>query len=162
LFLDEPTTGVDPASRRDLWDLIRDLASAGTTVLLTTQYLEEADRLAERVAVIDHGRIVSEGTTEELKDRIGQAVVELNVPARDRRTALSALGAAFASVRADGRRALIVVPAPHGERSLHHVLHHLAAAGVRPDTVGLRKPTLEDVFLSLTGSPTTGAGSAAA
>ncbi|HEV8172734.1 MAG TPA: ATP-binding cassette domain-containing protein [Actinoplanes sp.] len=161
LFLDEPTTGVDPASRRDLWELIRGLVDAGTTVLLTTQYLEEADRLADRIALIDHGRIVSEGTTDDLKNRVGDAMVELDVPTRDRTAALGVLGAICATVRADGPRASIVVPAPDGERSLHQVLHHLESAGVRPDTVGLRKPTLDEAFLSLTGSATAGPGRAA-
>jgi ABC-2 type transport system ATP-binding protein len=155
LFLDEPTTGVDPASRRDLWDLIRDLVDAGTTVLLTTQYLDEADRLADRIALIDHGRIVGEGTTDDLKNRVGEAMVELDVPNRDRTAALGALGAICATVRADGPRASIVVPAPHGERSLHQVLHHLEAAGVKPDSVGLRQPTLDEAFLGLTGAPAT-------
>jgi daunorubicin resistance ABC transporter ATP-binding subunit len=162
LFLDEPTTGVDPASRHDLWDLIRGLVDAGTTVLLTTQYLEEADRLADRIALIDHGRIVSEGTTDDLKNRVGDAMVQLDVPDRDRAAALGVLGAVCATVQADGPRASIVVPAQDGERSLHQVLHHLEAAGVRPDTVGLRKPTLDEAFLSLTGSPTTGRGRSAA
>jgi ABC-2 type transport system ATP-binding protein len=134
---------------------------AGTTVLLTTQYLEEADRLADRIALIDRGRIVSEGTIDELKDRVGDAVVELDVPDRDRTAALGVLDAICATVRADGPRASIVVPAPDRERSLHQVLHHLEVAGVRPDTVGLRKPTLDEAFLSLTGSPTTGPGRAA-
>jgi ABC-2 type transport system ATP-binding protein len=151
LFLDEPTTGVDPASRRHLWDLIRGLVDAGTTVLLTTQYLEEADRIADRIAVIDHGRIVSEGTTDDLKDRVGEAIVELDVADRDRPAALDALAGAAVSV--DGVRASIVLPAPERERSLHEVLHHLEAAGVRPDRIGLRKPTLDEAFLALTGAP---------
>src|SRR2546423_7377133 len=91
LFLDEPTTGVDPASRRELWALTGDLVGAGTTVLLTTQYLEEADRLADRIAVIDRGRLVCEGTGDQLKDKAGAAVVELSVPELDRAHALAAL-----------------------------------------------------------------------
>jgi daunorubicin resistance ABC transporter ATP-binding subunit len=148
VFLDEPTTGLDPASRRELWRLIRELAGAGTTVLMTTQYLEEADRLADRVAVIDRGRIIREGTTEELKDRLGRTVVELGIPAGDRARALAALAAT--SVK-DG--AQLTVPAPNGARSLHEVLHHLERAGVTPDQVSLRKPTLDEVFLNLTGHP---------
>ncbi|HEX5997163.1 MAG TPA: ATP-binding cassette domain-containing protein [Jiangellales bacterium] len=150
LFLDEPTTGVDPASRRDLWHLIRDLVDTGTTVLLTTQYLDEADRLADQIALIDHGRIVTEGTTDQLKDRVGDAMVELDVPDHHRPAALSALSVISTAVRTAGPRASIVVPAPHGERSLHDVLHHLEEAGVTPQAIGLRKPTLDEAFLSLT------------
>jgi ABC-2 type transport system ATP-binding protein len=152
LFLDEPTTGIDSASRHNLWDLIRALVDAGTTVLLTTQYLEEADRLADRIAVIDHGRIVSEGTTDDLKDRVGEVVVELDVPAADRVTALEALAGARATALVDWPRVSIVVAAPDRERSLHGVLHRLEAAGVRPDSVGLRKPTLDEAFRTLIDS----------
>jgi daunorubicin resistance ABC transporter ATP-binding subunit len=146
VFLDEPTTGLDPASRRELWRLIRELAGAGTTVLMTTQYLEEADHLADRVAVIDCGRIIREGTAEELKDQLGRTVVELGVPAGDHARALAALAPASL-----GDGALLSVPAPDGVRSLHEVLHHLERAGVTPDQVSLRKPTLDEVFLNLTG-----------
>lgn len=150
LFLDEPTTAVDPASRRELWELIRHLVGGGTTVLLTTQYLEEADRLAERIAVIDHGRIISEGTGDQLKDQVGGAVVELSVPEADRVRTLAALDAVGTDPRgSDGGP--IVVPAPLGARSLHGVLRHLEGAGIAPDTIGLRKPTLDEVFLTLTG-----------
>jgi ABC-2 type transport system ATP-binding protein len=152
VFLDEPTTGVDPASRRQLWELIGDLVGAGTTVLLTTQYLEEADRLAERIAVIDHGRIVREGTGDQLKDQIGTAVVELSVPEADRARTLAALG--DVGTRPRGSGGSIVVPAPLGARSLHGVLRDLAAAGIEPEGIGLRKPTLDEVFLTLTGHPT--------
>jgi ABC-2 type transport system ATP-binding protein len=150
VFLDEPTTGVDPASRRGLWELIGDLVGAGTTVLLTTQYLEEADRLADRIAVIDHGRLVCEGTGDQLKDRAGAAVVELSVPDADRPRALTALsGVGAARQGRDG--GVIVVPAPLGARSLHRVLRDLDAAGIAPERIGLRKPTLDEVFLTLTG-----------
>ncbi len=154
LFLDEPTTGVDPASRRDLWELIRHLVDAGTTVLLTTQYLEEADQLADRIAVIDHGRLISEGTSDELKDQVGGAVVELGVPDSDRTRVLDALRRLGTDPHGDEHRGTITLPAPGGARSLHEVLRHLEAAGIAPENVALRKPTLNDVFLSLTGHAT--------
>jgi ABC-2 type transport system ATP-binding protein len=160
LFLDEPTTGVDPASRRELWNLIGDLVSTGTTVVLTTQYLDEADQLADRVAVVHHGKVVSEGTGDQLKDRVGTAVVELTVPEADRHRALTALGGA--GVHADA--SVIVVPAPHGGRSLQTVLGQLTEAGIDVATIGLRKPTLDEVFLALTtrdGGALDRAGSAA-
>ena len=152
LFLDEPTTGVDPASRRELWRLIRDLISGGTTVLLTTQYLDEADLLADRIAVINHGRVISEGTGDELKNQVGSAVVELSLPDADRVRALAALAEAGADPHGDD--APIVVPAPLGTESLHKILRRLDAAGIEPDTIGLRKPSLDEVFLTLTGQPT--------
>jgi ABC-2 type transport system ATP-binding protein len=152
LFLDEPTAGLDPASRRDLWALIGDLVEGGTTVLLTTQYLEEADQLAHRIAVIDHGRLVSEGTPDQLKDRVGGAVLELTVPDDDRARALWALRAMQAEDPTDGQhRGRIVLPAPDGARTLTKALRRLEAAGVIPEDVTLRKPTLDDVFLALTG-----------
>jgi daunorubicin resistance ABC transporter ATP-binding subunit len=149
LFLDEPTTGVDPASRRELWQLIRQLVGAGTTVLLTTQYLDEADRLADRIAVIDHGRLVGEGTGDQLKSQVGAAMVELSVPDADRHRAVACLAGAGADP-GGGDGGAIVVPAPLGARSLDEVLRQLAAAEVTPDTIGLRKPTLDEVFLALT------------
>lgn len=150
LFLDEPTTGVDPASRRELWELIGDLVGAGTSVLLTTQYLEEADRLAERIAVIDHGRLVCEGSGDQLKDKAGAAVVELHVSDTDRARTLAALTDAGADPRGSDN-GVIIVPAPLGARSLHRVLHDLETAGIAPQRIGLRKPTLDEVFLTLTG-----------
>jgi daunorubicin resistance ABC transporter ATP-binding subunit len=146
VFLDEPTTGVDPGSRLRLWALIGELVADGTTVLLTTQNLEEADRLAHRIAVIDHGRIVREGTADELKTEVGGAVVELDVPETHRARAMRAL--TEAGVRERGK--LIVVPAPHGAHSVRAVLGRLDAAGVTPETIALRKPSLDEVFLTLT------------
>jgi ABC-2 type transport system ATP-binding protein len=147
VFLDEPTTGVDPASRRELWALIRDLVDGGTTVLLTTQYLEEADRLADRIAVVDRGRIVREGTAGQLKAEVGGAVVEVGVEPDDRVRALSALSDGGAVTHGDA----IAVPAPEGVASLQRVLHVLDTAGITPQAVGLRQPSLDDVFLAVTG-----------
>jgi daunorubicin resistance ABC transporter ATP-binding subunit len=152
LFLDEPTAGLDPASRRELWALVGDLVEGGTTVLLTTQYLEEADQLADRIAVIHHGRVVSDGTGDQLKDRVGGAVLELTVPDADRAQTLQALRTLRAEGLAEDRHhGRIVVPAPHGPATLADALRRLHAAGVTPEDLALHKPTLDDVFLALTG-----------
>jgi ABC-2 type transport system ATP-binding protein len=148
LFLDEPTTGVDPASRQDLWRLVRDLAAEGTTVLLTTQYLDEADQLADRIAVIDHGRLLTEGTATELKDRTGGAVVELDLPAAQQPAALTALRSL--APQHDHDRGRIVLPAPDGALTLRHALRLLDDADLVPTDVALHRPTLDDVFLTLT------------
>jgi daunorubicin resistance ABC transporter ATP-binding subunit len=148
LFLDEPTTGIDPASRQDLWHLVRDLAAEGTTVLLTTQYLDEADQLADRVAVIDRGRLLTEGTTSELKDRTGCAVVELELPAQQRRSALQTLEPL--APRRDADRARIVLPAPDGPATLRYALRLLDDADLIPTDVALHRPSLDDAFLALT------------
>jgi ABC-2 type transport system ATP-binding protein len=151
LLLDEPTAGLDPASRRDLWALVGELVATGTTVLLTTQYLEEADRLADRIAVINHGRLVSEGTGDQLKDRVGGAVLEVTVPESDRARTLQALrGVGGQDATGDRDRGRVVLPAPDGTRTLTEALRRLDAAGVTPEDVGLRKPTLDEVFLALT------------
>jgi ABC-2 type transport system ATP-binding protein len=148
LFLDEPTTGVDPASRHDLWRLVRDLAAQGTTVLLTTQYLDEADHLTDRIAVIDHGRLLTEGTTRELKDRTGGAVVELAIPADQHESALAALRPLAARLAAGRDR--IVLSAPDGPLTLRRTLRLLDRADITPSDVALHRPTLDDVFLALT------------
>jgi ABC-2 type transport system ATP-binding protein len=152
LLLDEPTAGLDPASRHDLWALIRDLVEGGTTVLLTTQYLEEADQLADRIAVIDHGRLLTEGTAQQLKDRVGGAVVELRVPDADRARTLVALrdsnGEGPTIDEHDGR---VILAAPDASRTLTAALRRLEAAGITPEDAALRKPTLDEAFLALTG-----------
>jgi ABC-2 type transport system ATP-binding protein len=152
LLLDEPTAGLDPASRRGLWKLVGDLVEGGTTVLLTTQYLEEADQLADRIAVIDHGRLVSEGTADQLKDRVGGAVLEVTVPEPVHARALRALqGVGGQDPTGDRDRGRIVLPAPDGTRTLTEALRRLDAARVTPEDMTLRRPTLDDVFLALTG-----------
>jgi ABC-2 type transport system ATP-binding protein len=152
LYLDEPTAGLDPASRRDLWALIGELVATGTTVLLTTQYLEEADRLADRIAVIDRGRLIGEGTPDQLKDRVGGAVVEVTAPEPDwARTYQALRGVGGQDPTGDRQRGRVVLPAPDGTRTLTQALRRLDAAGVTAEDVALRKPTLDDVFLALTG-----------
>jgi ABC-2 type transport system ATP-binding protein len=159
LFLDEPTAGLDPASRCDLWALIGELVDSGTTVLLTTQYLEEADQLADRIAVIDHGRLIGEGTGDQLKDRVGGAVLEVTVPEPDQARTFQALrGVGGQDPTDDRHHGRIVLPAPDGARTLTEALRQLDAAGVTPGHVTLRKPTLDEVFLALTGHLATPTG----
>lgn len=150
LFLDEPTTGIDPGSRLDLWDLIEELVEGGTTLLLTTQYLDEADRLADRIGVIDHGRLIDEGTSVELKQRLGGNVVEVHVTADDLSLAVGALTpVAGGELRVEG--SILTVPAPDGSPTLTAAVRALDDVGVIPQDIGLRPPTLDDVFLALTG-----------
>lgn len=151
LFLDEPTTGIDPQSRIDLWELIRDLVAAGTTVLLTTQYLDEADQLANRIGVIDRGRLIAQGTGDELKDKMGGSVIELHVTEDDRGRALDALTAISRDVTFDDNRRTVRLPAPNGSQTLLAVVRRLDENGVTAQDVALHKPTLDDVFLTLTG-----------
>lgn len=151
LFLDEPTTGIDPQSRLDLWGLIRDLISGGTTVLLTTQYLDEADQLANRIAVIDRGKLIAQGTGDELKDKMGGSVIELHIASEDRARALDAMSAISDDVTFEESRKILRLPAPDGSQTLVKVVRRLDETGITAQDVALRKPSLDDVFLTLTG-----------
>jgi len=153
LFLDEPTTGLDPHGRLELWDILRELVAEGTTVLLTTQYLDEADRLAHRIVVVDRGRIIAEGTPAELKARVGSTVIEIELA--DEADALRAepLLAAFgAGCGRDGRT--ICVKLQDGTHALIDVLRTLDSANLVPVTLAVREPSLDDAFLTLTGRHT--------
>jgi ABC-2 type transport system ATP-binding protein len=153
LFLDEPTTGLDPRSRLGLWDIIRALVHEGTTLLLTTQYLEEADRLANSIAVIDAGRVIAEGTASDLKSRVGGDVLELRtMQPTDLQGAVGALATAgFDGEPAlDGERGTLRLPVTGGD-VLAKVVRALDGAGIEVDELALHRPTLDDVFLALTG-----------
>jgi ABC-2 type transport system ATP-binding protein len=151
LFLDEPTTGLDPASRSDLWEVIEELVTDGATVLLTTQYLEEADRLADRIAVIDQGRVIAEGTPAQLKAGLGATVVDVLLADAAAAARATNLLDAQLGVRpsVDGRALELAVE--DGPRAVVDVLRVLDAADLEPTGLGVREPSLDDVFLSLTG-----------
>jgi len=160
LFLDEPTTGLDPRSRIDVWNVIEGLVRDGTTLLLTTQHLEEADRLADSIAVMDSGQIIAEGTPEELKRQVGGDVLELRL--RDRSTTAAAVAAlgplAAGAPREEGE--LLAVPLHGAEGAVVQAVRRLDAAGVEVIDLGVRRPTLDDVFLTLTGQPAAAAAAA--
>jgi len=153
LFLDEPTTGLDPRARIGLWEVIRDLVADGTTVLLTTQYLEEADQLAEQIVVIDHGRVIAKGTSDVLKDQVGGDRLEVVVTDQHLLSAaadaLAPLANGEVTIDADERK--VTAPVTGGSLVLVDAVRSLDAAHVGIDDVVLRRPTLDDVFLSLTG-----------
>lgn len=150
IFLDEPTTGLDPRSRMAMWDIIKRLVDHGSTILLTTQYLEEADQLADRIAVIDGGKVIAEGTADELKSKVGKERIELTfaTPA-DYKKAKEALKSK--SLMSDDKRNVLSVPNDSGVRKLKEVLEKLENAKVKTEGMSLHKPTLDDVFMQLTG-----------
>ena len=165
LFLDEPTTGLDPRSRIEIWAVVRELVREGTTLLLTTQYLEEADQLAEQIAVIDHGRVIAQGTGSELKDRVGGQILELElVRAAERDRAREALaGIGCGAPEPGDRLAQLTLPAPRdGLEMIEEAASALRKAGIAVSDLGLRRPTLDDVFLQLTGAPPSENGAEAA
>ncbi|MDQ2941136.1 MAG: ATP-binding cassette domain-containing protein [Chloroflexota bacterium] len=158
IFLDEPTTGLDPKGRLSMWDLIAGLADGGTTVLMTTQYLEEADRLADDIVVVDHGRVMARGTALQLKQQVGGERLEITISDSSSlaaaRRVLEALGEGPARVDEEARHVSVAVTSHDGV--LTRAIRELDAAGVQVDDIGFRRPTLDEVFLSLTGRPAEG------
>jgi len=160
LFLDEPTTGLDPRSRIDLWLIIEELVADGTSLLLTSQYLEEVDRLANAISVVDHGRVIAEGTAAELKGRLGATVVELGVA--DEASAVRTVEIAEAEMRADGRvggvpsrdGTTVRIPTVSGPATIARLIRGMDDAGVTATSIAVREPSLDDVFLALTGRVT--------
>lgn len=153
IFLDEPTTGLDPRGRAEMWSMIEDLRAAGTTLLLTTQYLEEADHLADRIAVIDRGTVIALGTADELKSRIGGERIEVQLAeSEDLPNAVSAMaGLGLAPPRVEERDRRITLPVDGGSDDLVALLRRLDAGDIAVAEIGLRRPTLDDVFMRLTG-----------
>ncbi|MEU9264009.1 ATP-binding cassette domain-containing protein [Streptomyces sp. NPDC048251] len=153
MFMDEPTTGLDPRNRQMLWEVIKRLVSGGTTLLLTTQYLEEADHLAHDIAVVDHGRVIARGTSDQLKARTGGERVEVVVHDREHiataAEVLAGFGKGETTVEQHTRK--LTVPVAGGAKLLAEVIRELDGRGIEIDDIGLRRPTLDDVFLSLTG-----------
>ena len=152
IFLDEPTTGLDPRARRDVWQIIRGLAAGGVTIFLTTQYLDEADHLADRIAVLDHGRIVAEGSPGQLKSRIPGGHIQLQFSGpHDLESAAEALGTASR----DDEALTLQVPSDGSLRSLRALLDRLDYAGIEVGSLSIHTPDLDDVFFALTGHPST-------
>ena len=154
LFLDEPTIGLDPRSRLAMWDVIRSLVAQGTTLLLTTQYLDEADALADEIVVIDHGLVIAQGTSEQLKSRIGGDVIEFSVPERSQLETATAEVAPLSESEPtvdDSDARISIRVGSRGSESLVETVRRLDAAGITPVGLSLRRPSLDDVFLALTG-----------
>lgn len=151
LFLDEPTTGLDPRTRMDLWGIIRGLVDQGTSILLTTQYLEEADELADKIAVIDHGKVIAEGTADQLKSQLGGDVVEFAVVNEAQVNQALKIAKQFSSKAPTAENTVITLPSKAGSKSLLEVVRALDEAKIKVDSIALHRPSLDDVFLTLTG-----------
>ncbi|MEV6697207.1 ATP-binding cassette domain-containing protein [Streptomyces sp. NPDC051453] len=153
MFMDEPTTGLDPRNRLQLWEVIQELVAGGTTLLLTTQYLEEADHLAHDICVIDHGRVIARGTSDQLKAQTGGERVELVVHEREHMTPAAEILAGFGKgeTTVEQHTRKLTVPVTGGAKLLAEVIRELDTRGIEIDDIGLRRPTLDDVFISLTG-----------
>ncbi|MEU3936582.1 ATP-binding cassette domain-containing protein [Streptomyces sp. NPDC029044] len=153
MFMDEPTTGLDPRNRQQLWEVIKQLVSGGTTLLLTTQYLEEADHLAHDIAVVDHGKVIAQGTSDQLKARTGGERVEVVVHEREHIQAAAEVLAGFGKgeTTVEEHMRKLTAPVTGGAKLLAEVIRELDTRGIEIDDIGLRRPTLDDVFLSLTG-----------
>ena len=151
LFLDEPTTGLDPRSRLGLWETIEERVSQGSTVLLTTQYLDEADRLADQIAVIDHGKVIAEGTAAQLKDRVGGDRLEVRLEDEAQAEAASAALASVVDEAPELRDGLLLAAVSRRDGTVANALRRLDEAGIEVSDLSLRRPTLDDVFLGLTG-----------
>jgi ABC-2 type transport system ATP-binding protein len=154
LFLDEPTTGLDPQGRNELWGVIEALVQRGTTVLLTTQYLEEADTLADNIVVIDHGTVIAEGTATQLKERLGSTVIEIAMRADDAAARAAEVLAPIGKTARDGKLVRISVPGGEGPKAMLEAVRILDGEHLDPATMFVREPTLDDVFLELTGHTT--------
>ncbi|MET7519077.1 ATP-binding cassette domain-containing protein [Streptomyces sp. NPDC005480] len=153
MFMDEPTTGLDPRNRLQLWEVIQELVAGGTTLLLTTQYLEEADHLAHDICVIDHGRVIARGTSDQLKAQTGGERVELVVHEREHMAPAAEILAGFGKgeTTVEQHTRKLTVPVSGGAKLLAEVIRELDTRGIEIDDIGLRRPTLDDVFISLTG-----------
>jgi ABC-2 type transport system ATP-binding protein len=150
IFLDEPTTGLDPRSRRTTWEIVRGLVAGGATILLTTQYLEEADELADRIALLDQGKLVAEGTADELKRRIPGGHVRLQFTDADR---LDAAARTLGEVVRDDEALTLQVPSDGSVESLRALIDRLDDAHIKADSLSVHTPDLDDVFFALTGQP---------
>jgi len=158
LFLDEPTTGLDPRTRIGLWEIIKDLVKKGTTILLTTQYLEEADELADQIAVIDRGKVIADGTSNQLKNKLGGDVIEIEAKGgkeEQQKIAKLLLHIAKKEPTLDANGATVTIPVSHGAKDLMTIVRELDKNHIEPNALALHRPSLDDVFLSLTGEKAT-------